>query len=218
MTDFATLRLRMVDNQIRPGAITDIDVIRAFLDVPRETFVEPAEKPFAYADRDLKLSAAAGERTIMPPVQLARLVQALPHGADARALVVGCGTGYSAAILSRLVGHVLALEEDPALVALARTNLQGMPNVVVAEGKLADGYAAEAPYDCILVDGAIEVVPEMLIGQLKPQGMLAAIERADRISRAITCERVGAEATRWPLFEAWATLLPGFARKREFVF
>ena len=124
MTDFAVLRQRMVDNQLRPNQVTDRDVIRAFLAVPREAFAAPAEAAFAYADRDLAMAEAAPSRRMMEPVRLARLVNALPLGPDAKVMVVGCGTGYSAAILSHLAGSVVAVEEDKALAALAREKLK----------------------------------------------------------------------------------------------
>ena len=220
MADFAVLRQRMVDNQIRTSEVTDRDVIRAFLTVPRELFAEPAERPFAYADRELKMAASAPTRRMLDPVRLARLVHALPRGPETKAMVVGCGTGYSAAILAQLAGSVVGVEEEPALAALARETLAslGVSNVSVVERKLAEGYTAGAPYDSILVDGAVEILPEFLVKQLKPGGRLATIERDDRVSRATLYERVGEDATKWPLFDAWATLLPGFERRREFVF
>jgi len=218
MTDFAVLRQRMVDNQLRPSEVSDHAVLRAFLEVPREAFAAPGEAPFAYADRELLMSEAAPSRRMMEPVRLARLVSALPLGPDAKVLVVGGGTGYSAAILSRLAGSVAALEEAPALAALARERLKGVSNAKVVEGKLTEGWPAAGPYDAILVDGAVETMPEALVAQLKPAGILATIERDERVSRAMLYERVGAEPTKWPRFDAWATLLPGFERPRAFVF
>jgi len=220
MVDFSALRQRMVDNQIRPSAVTDPDVIRAFLAMPRERFVAEEEKPFAYADRELLMSRSAPQRRMMIPVQLARLVQALPLGPEAKVMVVGSGSGCSAAVLAELAGSVVALEEDAGLASMARERLMelGATNVRVVEGKLVEGWPAEAPYDGILVDGAVEVVPDALIAQLRPGGSLAAIVRLERISRAMLYERVGEGAAKWPLFEAWATLLPGFQRKPEFVF
>ncbi len=220
MTDFAVLRQRMVDNQLRPNQVTDHNVIRAFLAVPREAFAAPAEAAFAYADRELAMAEAAPSRRMMEPVRLARLVNALPLGPDAKVMVVGCGTGYSAAILSHLAGSVVAVEEDKALAALAREKLKaaGAIHVEVVEAKLTAGYPPGAPYDAILVDGAVETMPDALVEQLKPGGILATIERDDRLSRAMLYERVGAEATKWPRFDAWATLLPGFERPRAFVF
>lgn len=220
MTDFSVLRQRMVDNQLRTSEVTDRDVIDAFLSLPRETFAAPDEVPFAYADRELRMAAGAPNRRMMEPVRLARLVHALPRGPGKKAMVVGCGSGYSAAILSRLVGFVVALEEDRALAALARENLAavGASNASVVEAKLTEGHPAGGPYDAVLIDGAVETVPEGVLSQLGPSGALAAIERDGGVSRAMLFERVGKDATKWPLFDAWATLLPGFERRREFVF
>jgi protein-L-isoaspartate(D-aspartate) O-methyltransferase len=221
MDDYAALRQRMVDNQIRPSAVTDHDVIKAFLSVPREEFVSPAERPFAYADRDARMNGSTGSpRMMMAPVQLARLVQKLTRGPQAKVLVIGCGTGYSAAILARLAGRVIAVEEDDALAVRARQLLEGVGavNVAVVSAPLVAGFPAEAPYDAILVDGAVEVLPDALIRQLKPDGVLGVIERDERLSRAMVYERLGDDAAKWPLFEASAALLPGFERKREFVF
>jgi protein-L-isoaspartate(D-aspartate) O-methyltransferase len=220
MTDFAALRQRLVENQIRPSEVTDRELVKAILAVPRELFVEPAERPFAYSDRELRISSAAPDRRMIDPVQLARLIQALPLDAAAKVMVIGCGSGYSAALLSRLAARVVAVEENPALAAAARENLPavGAQNVLVVESRLTEGFPPEAPYDAILIDGAVEVVPDALIRQLRPEGALAVIEREERISRAMLYERIGDGATRWPQFEAWATALPGFERPREFVF
>jgi protein-L-isoaspartate(D-aspartate) O-methyltransferase len=220
MTDFAALRLRMVDNQLRTREVTDREVIRAFSTVPREKFAAPDEQPFAYADRELRMSPAVPNRRMLDPVTLARLIHALPRGPETKAMVVGCGSGYSAAILSGLVGSVVGVEEDKTLATLARGNLAALAvtNASVAEGKLAAGNPAAAPYDAILVEGAVEVLPDAILRQLKTGGLLATVERDDRVSRATLYEKVGSDATKWPLFDAWATLLPGFERKREFVF
>jgi protein-L-isoaspartate(D-aspartate) O-methyltransferase len=221
MADFAALRQRMVDNQIRTGGVTDHAVLEAFLTVPRELFVAAAERPFAYADRELPLRSATGApRTTMPAAQLAKMIQLLPLRAGGKAMVVGCGAGYSAAILARLTREVIAVEQDPELVAAAGEALRayGAANVRVAQAALLEGFAAEAPYDAVLVDGAVEFIPDSLIVQLAPGGALAAIVRDGGASRAMLYENVGGEAARWPHFDAWAGLLPGFARKREFVF
>lgn len=220
MHDFAALRQRMVDNQLRPSEVTDPDLIRAYLAVPREDFVEAAERPFAYSDRELALPAAAGYRRMIDPVQLARLIQALSVGPQSKVMVIGCGTGYSAALLARLAGRVVAVEEDERLAALAQEKLSalGATNAAVVRASLTEGAPAEAPYDAILIDGAVEFVPDSLLRQLTQAGSLAVIQRDQRVSRAMLYERVGDGATSWPLFEAWATLLPGFQKKREFVF
>jgi protein-L-isoaspartate(D-aspartate) O-methyltransferase len=220
MDDFAELRRRLVDNQIRPSEITDHDLIQAFLAVPRELFVAPGERPFAYSDRELRYSDKIPNRRLIDPVQQARLIAALPIGPDSKVMVIGCGTGYSAAILARLAGTVVALEEEPELAARAAELLPqvGAGNVDLVQGKLSEGWPAEAPYDAILFDGAVEVVPEPILAQLRPDAVLVAIVASERISRAMMFERVAGRASEWPLFEAWATLLPGFERAREFVF
>jgi protein-L-isoaspartate(D-aspartate) O-methyltransferase len=221
MKDFAALRQRMVDNQIRPSEVTDHELITAFLTVPREAFVEAAEQPFAYSDRELRLPASLGaDRRMIDPVQLARLIQESRFGRDFKVMVIGAGTGYSTAIMARLVGRVVAVEEDERLAARAEEILRslGVENATVVRAPLHEGHPGEAPYDAILVEGAVEVVPDTLVRQLRPEGSIALIVREQRISRAMLYERVGDGTTRWPLFEAWATLLPGFGRKREFVF
>ena len=156
----------------------------------------------------------------MPPVQLARLVQTLEIYPGARVLIVAGATGYSAAILARLGADVVLLEEDDALAGVARGMLAetGTNSAKIVEGAHMRGHADGGPYDAILIDGAIEVLPEAIADQLAPGGRLATIERDDRLSRAIIYERVGDDVTKWPLFDAWLDVLPGFERAREFVF
>ena len=208
----------MVDNQIRTSAVTDHAVLRAFHAVPRELFVDAAEQPFAYTDRDVTMSATSPHRAMMPPAQLARLVQALEMWPEERVMVVGAGTGYSAAILAMIAGSVVAVEEDSGLAAIAKSRLRDVGDISLVARSLCEGSPEGAPYDAILIDGAVETLPSVLIEQLKPTAKLATIVRDDRISRAMLYERVGARADDRPLFEAWAPLLPGFERVREFVF
>lgn len=220
MHDFAALRQRLVDNQIRPSAVTEHAVIEAFLSLPRELFVAPEERPFAYSDRDLRYSDAVPGRRMLGPVQLARLIQLLPIRRDSKVMVIGSGTGYSAAILARIAGVVVAVEEDEALAAAAPHLLRelGAGNVIAVRGALTEGWPGEAPYDAILVDGAVDAVPEAILSQLKPHGALAAVEVSERVSRAMLYERLGHGTSKRPRFEVWAPLLPGFERKPEFAF
>ena len=222
MQDFFALRQNMVDNQIRPSDVTDGALIKAFLTVPREKFVSEADRSFAYSDRDMCISSTAGrERWMMSPVPLAKLINALDLAPDAHVLVVGCGTGFSAALLSLIVGSVTALEEEPILADAAQRNMSeaGLRNVTVVRGGLAQGWADQAPYDAVLIDGAVETIPDRVMEQLKPGGTLASVERQDRVSRAVICERVGSETTKLAVFDAGINgVLPGFEKAAEFVF
>jgi len=220
MTDFAALRRRMVENQIRPSEVSDHAVLAAFLAVPREIFVTPEEAPLAYSDRPALMNPGAPGRRLLEPVLLARLIQALPRGPETRTMAVACGSGYAAAILSRLVGAVVAVEDDPALVAMATGALKtvGAENVAVVPAPAAEGCPSEAPFDAILLEGAVEVEPLGLIAQLKPGGMLATIMRTPRSGRAMLYERVAEGSAQAALFDAWAPVVPGFERRREFVF
>jgi protein-L-isoaspartate(D-aspartate) O-methyltransferase len=221
MDDFSVLRQRMVDNQIRPGDVTEYRVIRTFLELPREAFVPAAQRPFAYSDRDLPLTADEGHpRFLLVPVDLARLVQELRIDDDDVVLDVGCGTGYSSAVLARLANSVVALEENPELARTAERTLGGLgiDNVAVVEGPLVDGWPSEAPYDAILIAGGVELVPPQLGRQLRDGGRLAVVEYAGRVGRAMLYERTGEDVTGRPLREILAPLLPGFVRERQFVF
>jgi protein-L-isoaspartate(D-aspartate) O-methyltransferase len=181
----------MVDNQIRPSEVSDHTVLAAFLDVPREFFVAPDEVPFAYADRPLRMTDTAAQRTMIEPVVLARLIQALPRGPEVKAMVPACGSGYSTAILSRLVGTVVAVESDATLRTKAAETLNalGVESVSIIDGVPAEGYPPQGPYDAILLEGALEIEPRPLILQLSEQGALATIQRTDRISRATILRR-----------------------------
>lgn len=216
--DFATLRQHMVDNQLRPRDITDHRVIRAFLQIPRELFVGPAEQPFAYADRDLPL--AGGMRHLINPAVHARLVQALELGPNDVVLNVGCGTGYPAAILAQLAGSVVAVEDDDGLIRAAEQNLSelGIDNVAVVKGELTRGFADEAPYDAILIGAGIELLPDELTGQLNDGGKLATILSSGRTGRAMLYERAGEDVSGRAIFDAMAPSLPGFTKKPAFVF
>lgn len=221
MTDFAVLRQRMVDNQIRTSDVVDHAVIDAFLAVPREVFVRPADRALAYSDRELPFAGEGGAaaRHLASPVVLARLVQALALGPGDRVLDVACGYGYSSAILSLLAGQVVALEEDHAIVREAAERLAGgTSNVTVATGPLVEGFPPEAPYDAILIAGGVEFVPENLARQLGADGRMAAVEMRGRFGRLMFYERSGADLFGRPVYDAVLPVLPGFARPAEFVF
>jgi protein-L-isoaspartate(D-aspartate) O-methyltransferase len=216
--DFAALRERMIDNQLRPRDITDHRVVRAFRQVPRELFLASAERPLAYSDRDLPI--AGGARHLISPAVQARLIQALELGPDDVVLNVACGTGYPAAILAQLAGSVVAVEEDEALIEAAEHNLSelGIDNVAVVQGAPNRGYPAEAPYDAILIGAGVEALPEALPQQLNDGGRLTTILVGGAAGRAMLYERIGADVSGRPIFDAVAPVLPDFRKKPEFVF
>jgi protein-L-isoaspartate(D-aspartate) O-methyltransferase len=231
MVDFRAARRAMVDGQIRTNGVTDLDLIGAMLDVPREAFVPERQSALAYLDRDLPLPSGGGApRYLLKPEVTAKLIQAADVTRQDRALVVGAATGYSAAILGRLAAAVVALEEDPGLAETAQANLRhlGVANVTVAPGPLSAGWSAAAPYDVILVEGGVETVPPVLFGELSPGGRLITVlyegggdaaGRPDgKVGKATLYRDVRGEVGGRALFDATAPLLPGFARARAFVF
>ena len=217
MFDTATARRMMVDGQVRTADVTNLDLVAAMLAVPRELFVAPPLAGQAYLDSDIPLSPG---RALLKPMVLAKLVQGAQPGAGDHLLDVGCGTGYSSAILSRIVKSVVALEEDTALAAMAEAALRaaGAANVTIAKGPLTGGYPAAAPYDIIFLNGATEVAPEVLGRQLKPGGRLACIFGGGPAGKATIYRMVEGRLVGRPIFDAAALVLPGFVAPPAFVF
>lgn len=213
--DFAAMRQAMVDSQLRPNAVNDARVVAAMAVVARELFLPESLAPVAYAD--VKLPLAPG-RTTNLPVATGRLLTQAALRADDRALLIGAGCGYTAAVLELLVASVVAVESDAALAAAARAALAQTPRVTVVEGPLEAGQADGAPYDVIIVDGAIEHVPQSLIDQLAVGGRLVAglIDRGVcRLSLGTRSEG-GFGVADFADFDA--AHLPGFAVPAGFVF
>jgi protein-L-isoaspartate(D-aspartate) O-methyltransferase len=176
--DFQDLRTKMVDNQIRTTDVTDLRVIDAFLTVPREVFVPANRQVLAYIDEDQLLEGeGTAPRYLMEPSPFAKLIQLAKVNKNDVVLDIGCGTGYSSAILSELAGSVIGLESDSSLSAIAAARLQELShdNVVIVSGDLKAGYPSEAPYDVIFIEGAVDFVPEVLFNQLKEGGRLIAV-------------------------------------------
>ncbi len=215
MTNYTTARRHMVDGQIRTTDVTDLRVISAMLEVPREEFMPPAEMALAYLDLDVPVGAS---RRLLKPMVLAKLLQAAEIKATDRVLDAGCATGYGAAVLAHLAGQVVALEQDAGLCKAASAALSAMPNVSVVSGPLAEGWPQGAPYDVIVLEGATEVVPHGLCQQLKDGGRLVCVLGSGPGSKAMLYCRNGAEVGGRPIFDAAAGLLPGFAKTPVFAF
>ncbi len=216
MADFATLRRMMVDGQIRTADVTDRPLLAAMLEIPRERFA-PGEAALAYLDLDLPLG---GARRLLKPMVLAKMVQALDLGSGDKVLDVGCTTGYGAALMARLAGEVIALEEDAALLARAKNAFaaSGIANVRAVQGALVDGCKAEAPYQAILLEGCVEFEPAALCAQLADGGRLVCIRGTGPAANAVLYRRDGGDISERALFDAAAAALPGFAKPKMFVF
>lgn len=217
MTDFAAARRHMVDSQVRPSDVTDMRLIAAMLEVPRERFVPPQAASLAYLDFDLP-AGEGSPRRLLKPMVLAKLIHAADIAPTDRVLDVGCLGGYAAAVLARTAGSVVALEQDVAMAQAARNALASLPNVTPVSGPLGAGWPQGAPYDVILLEGATEVVPHALGRQLKDGGRLVCILGSGPGTKAMLYTRSGGDIGGRPIFDATAVLLPGFAETPVFAF
>lgn len=217
MTDFAAARRNMVDGQVRTADVTDLRILSAMLDIPREQFVPPASAALAYLDLDLPVGEK-GTRRLLKPMILAKLIHALELTLRDRVLDVGCATGYGAAVLAHVAGQVTALEEEPALAQAARSALAARQNVNVVTGPLTGGWPKGAPYDAIILEGAAETPPDLFLPQLSDGGRLACILGAGPGAKAMLYCRSSNELGGRPIFDASAAILPGFAKAPVFAF
>ena len=216
MTDHAAARRNMVSGQIRTNRVTDERLIDAMEEIPRERFVPHAKRWAAYVDEDVEIAFG---RYLMEPMVLARMVQEAGIAADDMVLDVGCGTGYATAVMSRLAGTVIALDVDETLAAEAESTLNavGANNAIVVTGPLAEGYARQAPYDVILLGGAVDHLPQALADQLAEGGRIVGVLReAGGVGQATLWARHRGALSSRSLFEASLPPLPGIARPVQF--
>jgi protein-L-isoaspartate(D-aspartate) O-methyltransferase len=221
MSGFTAARQKMVDGQVRPSDVTDIRIIDAMLAVPREAFVPAAKQPMAYLDLDLDVSETdRGKRFLIKPVVLARMLQAAEIKGTDKVLVVGCATGYAAAVIGRIAAQVTATEGDSGLATKAGDLLarNGCENVTVRAAAAADGDPANAPFDVIVLNGATEIAPDRLYGQLRPGGRLVGVFAMSHPARAIIVTASHGDFGHRTLFDAAAPVLPGMERVPAFVF
>lgn len=208
--DYEAARQAMVDSQLRPQGVSDPAVIAAMSLVPRERFVPDEQKPLAYVDRSVPL----GEGRALPAAAvLGMLLTALAPVRGERALVVGAGTGYAAAILKEMGIGVDAVESSAALAGVARQN-----KVEIVEGALAEGLRKGAPYDIVLIDGAVEFIPDVLVEQLRDGGRLGGAIVDKGITRLVTGRKAGGGFGYLTIADAATPVLPGFERPPAFVF
>ena len=221
MSGFATARQKMVDGQVRPNDVTDVRILDAMLAVPREAFVPPNQRALAYLDLDLDVSeGGAARRVLIKPQVLAKMLQAAEIKQTDKVLVAGSAAGYAAAVVARLAGQVVATESDPAQVARANDVLAelGLANVTFKAAAVADGDPADAPFDVIVLDGATEVTPERLYGQLRNGGRLVGVFATTKPPRAMIVTHSHGDFGNRVLFDASVPVLPGLERLPAFVF
>ena len=208
-------RFNMVEAQIRSANVTDPHILAAMNAVPREKFVPTASQALAYADVPV---AVAPGRYLLDPRSFAKLAQLAEIGPEDRILDVGCGTGYSAAVLARLGAEVVALEQDADLVRVASGLLANViGKVEVVQGGLIEGVKGQGPFDVIFVNGAIEQAPEILLSQLAEGGRLVTVLK-DGQSRAWLFLKENGQIGRRPDFDADVPVLAGFKKAMGFVF
>jgi protein-L-isoaspartate(D-aspartate) O-methyltransferase len=215
--DYAAARRNMVESQLRPNRVTDPALLEALATVPRELFVPAPLRGVAYVDEDIPLGRG---RFLMEPMIFGRLLALAAVGPSDAALVIGAGTGYSAAVLARVASRVVALESDAELAGAATQRLQDLAaaNVAIIEGPLAEGAPRQAPFDVILFDGAIERAPLSILDQLADGGRLVAVIKTAGIGRATLMTRQSGIAASRAAFDAAVPCLPGFDAEAAFVF
>ncbi|MEL6240519.1 MAG: protein-L-isoaspartate O-methyltransferase [Pseudomonadota bacterium] len=215
MVDFAARRTVMVDTQVRPADVTKFPIIEAMLAVPREDFVPVALREAAYLGEDLDLG---GNRVILEPRTLAKLLDALDIQQTELVLDIGSSHGYSSAVIARLSEAVVALEDDEDVSREAQESLMshGADNAVVHHGPLAEGAAEHGPYDVIVVEGGVEQVPDSIIEQLKDGGRIGCIFVEGGLGEARIGYKSSSGVSWRRAFHAGAPILAGFDKTREF--
>ncbi|WP_309084351.1 protein-L-isoaspartate O-methyltransferase [Chelativorans sp.] len=221
--DFSAQRAMMIEGQLRTQDVNHVPLLEAMRDIPREAFVPGQRKRLAYIDEDLEVSApAAGgpARYLMEPARFGRLVQLARVKSSDLVLDVGCATGYSTAILSKMASFVVALECDAALAELASSALAELDcvNTTVVTGPLEAGHPDEAPYDVIFLGGAVDYVPDSLLGQLSEGGRLVTVIGQGYAARAHLFVKEDGVVSSRAEFNAAVKPLPGFRLEVGFIF
>lgn len=218
--DLNQARFNMIEQQIRPWEVLDPQVLELLSVVRREDFVPMAHKALAFVDMEIPLGAAPNQVMLAPRVQ-ARMLQDLAVKKTDKALDIGTGSGFMAALLAHQAASVLSLEIDAHLAAQAQANLQkaGVTNVVVRTADGNQGAAADGPFDVIVLSGSVAEVPAALLQQLAVGGRLVAIVGDEPMMRATLITRTSESS--WTTTEPWdsnAPRLSGFPEHSRFQF
>jgi protein-L-isoaspartate(D-aspartate) O-methyltransferase len=221
MSGFATARQKMVDGQVRTNDVTDPRIIDAMLSIPRELFVPESRRALAYLDLDLDVAeGGSSKRYMIKPQIIAKMLQAAQITTSDNVLVVGCASGYAAALAARLGTKVTGTESELALVEKGNSVLSalGFSNVALKMAAPADGDPAGAPYDVIILNGATEIMPDRLFEQLAEDGRLVGIFDTGKLARVMIVTRSHGDLGHRVLFDGAAPVLPGLERRPSFVF
>ncbi len=219
---FAAARFNMIESQLRPNGVLDARILGAMSRLPRENFVAEDQKSFAYIDEDV--SAGFG-RKLLSPMIFAKLAQEANIQPADRVLDIGCASGYSCAVLNEMAGEVIALESDPTLIRLLQQNKEKhlLEHLGIVQGNLADGHPPASPYQVIMIEGAVQWLPDSLFAQLAEGGRLLCVTMPVKslpaqMGRARLYEKRSGRMEMRDLFDAGATVLPAFAARPRFEF
>jgi protein-L-isoaspartate(D-aspartate) O-methyltransferase len=216
---FQEARLNMVESQVRPNGVTDARVLEAMGHVRREDFVPAQRRKLAYLEGQIQLDASDGNRVLVQPMALGRMLQMAAIKSSGNVLMVGAGPGYGTVIVAGMARQVTALEEDAGLAGELRAHAGSLTNVSIVQGAHAAGYAQAAPYDVILIEGRVREVPETLLSQLAHGGRLVCgVGERDACALVVVTNDDG-HRTQRPVFDVSLSALSGFPVQRpEFVF
>ena len=216
--DYSAARHNMVENQIRVNRVTHQGIINAFGEIPREVFVPDNLATLAYVDEKLMITEG---RYLLQPMVLARLLQSAKIRPDDVVLEIGCGTGYSTAILASIANTVVAIEEDETLAKQATNNMVelGVDNAAIMTSPLAEGYKKQHPYNAIVLSGSVAKVPESILAQLIDGGRLVTVvNKHDSLGKGVLMTKFGGSISTEEIFDAWTPILPGFEIPPSFAF
>lgn len=207
----------MVDTQVRPSDVTSFNIIDAMLDVPREAFVPPAKQPIAYSGGPIEIASG---RSLLDARTIAKMLDAADLERSDAVLEIGCGLGYTTALLAHMVDAVVAVEEDADMAAEAESTLgsHGMDNAAVVTGALADGHAKAGPYDAIMIFGGVQEIPEALFAQLKEGGRVVTVFMDGALGEVRRGLKADGRISWRMMFNASADILPGYERAESFTF